>query len=356
MSRALLPVSRVPSSSSASSVAVVGAGLAGLACARTLHDVGYAVTVFEKSRGTGGRCATRREGAWQFDHGAQYFTVRDPQIADMVASWEQAGVVAPWAMRTAVHEAGVWRLRSGADHEPTRFVGVPGMSAIGRALAEGLHVERYTTVSGIERSDSHWKLANSDGQALGAFDLVLVTAPAPQAASLLRTASPQLATAAAQATMHPTWATMLVLAEEPDLPWDAAFVNGHPLLAWVSRDASKPGRSRAGSWVVHATRAWSTSHLEDQREVVARATTAALSELLGVRLEPAFAAAHRWRYAIPDPVLGEPALFDVASGIGAAGDWCGGPRVEGALLSGLRLAQRVLSRATAPSDHQRSRA
>lgn len=326
-------------------VAVIGAGLAGLACARTLADHDIAVTVFEKSRGTGGRCATRRDGPWQFDHGAQYFTVRDARLQPHIASWAQRGIIAPWQGTIAVREQGAWQP---AKAGVRRWVGVPGMSAIGRHLAADLDVQCERRVAHIQREGSQWNLLADTGADLGVFDAVMVCVPAPQAHALLAPVSPALAARTQDAVMHATWATMLVLPERPSLAWDAAFLNDDAVLSWVSRDGSKPGRSAGDLWVLHATRAWSTAHLERDASDVAREMVAAFGALCGHALAPAHAVAHRWRYALPDPVTTDAALFDAAQWLGAAGDWCGGPRVEGALLSGFALAGRVLTHGTAP--------
>jgi hypothetical protein len=183
------------------------------------------------------------------------------------------------------------------------------------------------------------------GADLGAFDVVLTCVPAPQAITLLTPVAPELAKHASTAVMHPTWATMLILRDRTDFAFDGAFLNDDPTLGWISRDSSKPGRADGEAWVLHATRAWTTAHLEEDTAAVASAMSAAFCAAIGTTQVPVHGIAHRWRYALPDPVTADAALYDPARGIGAGGDWCGGPRVEGALLSGIALAGRVLTHA-----------
>jgi predicted NAD/FAD-dependent oxidoreductase len=96
-----------PLSGALPTVAVIGSGLSGLSCERTLADHGFTVTVFEKSRGVGGRMATRRaEDNLSFDHGAQYFTARDSRFKRYVDSWLHDAIVAPWTGRIVVLEEG----------------------------------------------------------------------------------------------------------------------------------------------------------------------------------------------------------------------------------------------------------
>lgn len=325
-------------------VAVIGAGLAGLAAARTLHDHGVDVTVFEKSRGLGGRAATRRDGVWAFDHGAQYATFRDTRLTPWVTSWAEAGILAPWEGRIAIREGGAWR---SAPDGITRWVAVPGMSALGRHLGAGLTLRTGTAVMRADRSSAGWALFDADGVALGVFDRLLMTAPAPQAALLLATGAPSLAAHCADVTFHPCRAVMCVLDRSAPVAWDAAFVNDDPHLAWVARNVSKPGRDAAfETWVLHAPRAHSTETLEADTDEATAPMLRAFRTLLGNDAPSVtYAVGHRWRYAIPDPVLPQDAVWDDDTRAGVAGDWCGGPRVEGALLSGIALAGRVLGAA-----------
>ncbi len=331
-----------PSYTAPKRIAVIGAGLAGLTCARALADHDIDVTVFEKSRGVGGRCATRRDGPWRFDHGAQYFTVRDARLAPLVSSWQQRGFIALWQGALAVRDSGVWQP---AKTGVRRWVGVPGMSALGAHLAQDLRVQLQTQVAHVQREGKQWRLVADSGADLGAFDCVLVCVPSPQAVALLNAIAPALAQEAATSVLHPTWATMLVLEQQPDFQFDGAFLNDDPVLSWISRDTSKPLRFSDEAWVLHASRSWSSDHLEDDAEQVTDTMVSAFARAIGSAVTPIHRVGHRWRYALPDPVTSDTALFDAAQLLGAAGDWCGGPRVEGALLSGMALAGRVLTHA-----------
>jgi predicted NAD/FAD-dependent oxidoreductase len=126
------------------------------------------------------------------------------------------------------------------------------------------------------------------------------------------------------------------------LPFDAAVGSGLE-LAWIACDSSKPGRSsELESWVLHAGPEWSAQHLEDPPEAVGPALLRAAGELLGRPLDrPSHLRAHRWRYALPLATLEEGCLVDEAGSIVVCGDWCAGPRIEGAVLSGLAAARAV---------------
>jgi len=323
-------------------VLVIGAGMAGLACARRLAAEGAHVLVVDKARGAGGRASTRRGDGTSFDHGAQYFTARDAGFAAATAGWVATGVVARWDARIIRLEAG--RLAS-TEPAPERFVGVPRMSALWRHLCADLPVRFGARVAGLRRDQARWRVALDDGGELAErFDDVVVATPSLQAVALLAPVAPALGVLAARASVDPCWAVPVAFATPVQAPFDGAFVEGSP-LAWIARDSSKPGRPTGPDcWVLHASVAWSAQHVDEPADVVAKALLAAFDDVVGGAL-PAVReiAAHRWLYARTRQALGEPCLHDPALRIGACGDWCLGANVEAAWRSGVALAQRMLA-------------
>jgi len=327
-------------SNSSPRVAVIGAGISGLICARTLIDQGVRVNVFEKSRGTGGRMATRRtEDGLRFDHGAQYFTVRDEQFQRYVESWQQDGIVAPWNGRicTLTDSQIEWK-----DRNTPRYVAVPGMNAICKHLAIGLDIKYRCKLQPPLRIDGVWQLTDESGELLDEFDCVITSAPAAQSAELLK-ASRELSQRAAATKMSGCWAAMLAFDKPTELSFDGAFVHNSP-LSWIARNSNKPERGDRETWVLHASPDWTDQHIDEDANVVQRKLIDALSAATRSALPtPIWSACHRWRYAIPLEPLEDRCLFDETLRLGACGDWCNGPRVEGAFLSGLAIADRVLS-------------
>lgn len=318
-------------------VAVVGAGVAGLACARTLRDRGLDVQVFDKGRHPGGRTSTRQQGDLAFDHGAQYFKAVDERFRRAVETWVNRGVAARWTGRI-VEISDDGRVRERSTDEP-RYVGVPGMQAVCGDLAEGLDVTCGVTVESIHRDEDRWSLTTSDGTR-GAFDELVVAVPAPQAARLLTTGFP-LHDAATAVDMVPCWAAMLCVAQPVETDFEAAVVHGSP-LSWIASDGSKPGRGNARrTWVLHASADWSRENLEAEPDEVAPRLLAAFRELVGP-VETRSIRAHRWRYALPETPLGRMPR-DERMRLTLCGDWCLGRSVESAFLSGLEAADRIPS-------------
>lgn len=329
-------------------VLVVGAGIAGLTAARTLADHGHTVQVVEKARAPGGRVATRRvlngdadrpeHASLSFDHGAQYVTARDPRFAAEVEAWHAARLVLPWQGQLAAFDS---EGREAVEDEVTRWVGVPGMSVLGRYLARDLDLACGVTVDGITRdADGPWRASSSISGPIGGFDTVILAVPAPQAVPLLH-ASPALAGTVSAVRVHACWAALVAFDERVKAPFDGAFVSSSP-LGWIARDRSKPRRGFAETWVLHASADWSDAHVGDGADAAAAFLLNAFADLVRAPLPlPVHLSAHRWRYACADPPLAVGALSD-GNGLIVCGDWCHGNRVEGAYLSGLAAAARAL--------------
>ncbi|MEM9702367.1 MAG: FAD-dependent oxidoreductase, partial [Planctomycetota bacterium] len=321
-----------PPETPAPRVAVIGAGIAGLTAARTLQDAGWAVEVFDKGRGVGGRSSTRREGEngeLTFDHGAQYFTVKDDRFRRYVDAWVEQGVVAKWAGRIAALERGELTFKDSAD----RYVGVPCMSSLPRHLASELSVHSRRPVAAIERAGDRWRLRLADGEAADGFDTVLVTAPAPQTAALLDGLT-DLADSVRTARQQASWAALLAFESDLNPPFDGIFLNDQTLpdgspnpLAWASRETSKPKRPGAPDrWVLHAAPDWSEEHVDreptDVLPDMVDAFRSLFKQATGKLIpEPSFSVAHRWRYAqVAAAALADrpgECLFDAERSLGA---------------------------------------
>lgn len=322
-------------------VAIVGAGIAGLTAARTFVEHGHEVVVLDKGRGPGGRASSRRRDGFTFDHGAQYFTVGNEQFRRQVEAWLEEGVVTRWTPRMAVIEPEGSRALT---RESERYVGVPGMSALARHLARDLEVRSRIAVKRLSAGVQGWRIENAAGDTVAQAPVVIVAVPPAQAVPLLATA-PELAEHVQRVRMQPCWVLLLGFAQPIPIGFDAAFVNVGP-LSWVARNTSKPGREGGEAWVLHASATWSEQHLEyDTSKVIELLKAEFARRFSDADLAVAVhAEAHRWRYAQPAEPLAAPCLYDAARRIGVAGDWCGGPRIEGAFLSGVALADCILGR------------
>lgn len=323
-------------------IAIVGAGIGGLTCARRLAQAGVSVQVFDKGRGVGGRMSVRRtENGGVFDHGAQYFTVRDERFREQIQRWLKEGVAAEWTGKIVSLSEGT---ATDTSADTRRYVGAPGMNAIAKYLAADLKVSLQAKVTNVSRDDKLWRLTMEDGLEAGPFDWLILNAPGPQSSELMRE-YPSIVGKIRPAVIAPCWAVMVSFGRRLDVEWDGAFVEDSP-LSWVARNDSKPGRpSSPECWVLHASAEWSIAHLEQSSQGVADELINAFWRANGLSPEePTYKSAHRWRFALPTEPLEQTYLLDEELHVGVCGDWCGGPRVEGAYLSGLALAEAVHTR------------
>jgi renalase len=313
-------------------VVVVGAGLAGVACAVAVARAGVPVRVLERGRTVGGRMASKRIDGRPVDLGAAYFTVRDPEFAQVVARWRTAGLARPWTSELAVLGGGE---RSRAPG-PVRWAAPGGLRSLVAALAEGLPVEVGHTVGHVGPGPV------VDGEPA---DAVVLAMPDPQARRLLDDGSPAAALLDGRG-----WEPVITVAagwahrEWP--PLTAAFVNDHPVLSLVADDGDRRGDG-APVLVTHTTGDVARRHDAEPDGAVAPALDA-LAALLGVRSAPVWTHAHRWRFA--QPAEPREATFHLGDdGVALAGDGWGRSKVETAWRSGTDLGRALVDRLAHPA-------
>ena len=314
-------------------VAIIGAGIAGLSCARELQSHGLSADVYEKSRGPSGRMSTRRTPDWSADHGAQYFTARDPRFIQEVENWIKTGSAAIWKPKLKVYEAGVWR---DSNSEEIRYVGTPNMNSPGKHLAEELSIQYEATISQMQRRSGKWHLqCNEIGDIPTLYDFVVLAIPAPQASILIKDLDDRASRITATGQMKACWTMMAHLPHQLTTDFDAAFIN-QEIISWICQNRSKPMR-QSNLWTIHGNPSWSQENVEISKEDAQDQMLKCLTSL-GFNCKDAEISMHRWRYASGG--LQNPMNFLLLPdiGLGLCGDWLNGGRVEGAWLSGHELA------------------
>ncbi|WP_306250143.1 NAD(P)/FAD-dependent oxidoreductase [Parvularcula sp. IMCC14364] len=308
--------------------AIIGAGVAGLACARRLQDAGWPVTVFEKSRGLGGRLATRRTPqGLTFDHGAPFIRVTE-KAPDLERQLTGTGDAVIWPTAT--------------EHQ---YVGVPSMNAWLKPMAEGIPLRLHTRVIGIAATHDQWQLtleADNAAATSETFDTIICTVPAPQAQEL----TGHLAGFSGvfdRIRMTPCWTLMVAFEERLNLPFD---FQEHPDtgIAKLIRNTAKPGRPQDHDcWVVQADAAWSTDNLELEKEEAAARLLAKFADVAGIPLPAVtYQTAHRWRYALTASAYGVPFLPHPDGSLYLGGDWLLEDTVSDGWRSGNAIADALL--------------
>ncbi len=336
-------------------IAVIGAGMAGIACARTLMQAGHDVHVYERLPQAGGRMRSVSGEHGGFDIGAQYFTVRDPRFE--LALQTTPGLCRPWSVST-LRVLDAQGRQSSAAPAPTEhhWVATPDMQALPLAWAAplwdagrlhlGQRVVRLERQAGSALWSLHLETAEPGSRTQSGFDAVVLALPAPLARQLLQTtpvALPLIQDMAA-VEMAPCWTLTLSypMASQAGLStlgpqWNAARTT-HERAVWVARESSKPARAQSERWVVHASPQWSQEHRADDAPRVLAKMQKAFGEVTRIRVAPRHASAYLWPHAQTLSPLGRSHLWSAESGLGLCGDWCLGRRVEDAFVSGLEMA------------------
>ena len=321
------------------SVAVVGAGMAGITCALTLSLQLKDVKVFELGHHAGGRMASTRVGGYEFDLGAQYFTAQDEVFRGYVETWQSEGLVQPWSGWIVDLDGGNM---IGRGLNEGWYVGVPNMAALVRYLARLCHVQYGCQVGRVHPMDGAWQLLGANAEDLGTFDLVIMAVPPTQAAELLAEVTTSIHDKMADVQMACAWVVGMGYERSIDAPFAAAYMSD-PILNWIARNNSKPSRTDKETWVAHAAPEWSEKHSTRSEASVISQMVQAFRAAVGVRIpEPEVATARYWTETVTVNPARHPYLLDSTRRVGVCGDWCLGPRVESAFQSGMKIAEHVL--------------
>ncbi len=325
---------------------VVGAGLTGLVAASELQRSGVDAVVLDKGRGVGGRLATRRIGERVFDHGAQFFTVRDAEFKHHVDEWLRAGVVREWCRGFT---QGDETLR---DDGHSRYCGVSGMTGIAKHLAANLDVHSGVRVESIVARDGGWNATTDAGAGWRAASLLL-TPPVPQSLALVEAGGFMLDAEThahlARIAYDPCIAVMTTFANIVTLPAPGAVqIEGGEPVYWIADNNRKGVSPRASAITIHAGADFSRANWETEDALIVEMLTEHARKFLrdadgqplgNVALETW--QVKRWRYSKPTVLHAERCLAVRTPPLVFAGDAFGGARIEGAVLSGLMAAEQL---------------
>jgi predicted NAD/FAD-dependent oxidoreductase len=331
-------------------ICAVGAGIAGLVAAARLAKEGYSVIVLDKGRGVGGRMNVRRFSAGTFDHGAQFFSIKDPRFASMVSEWIELGLVTEWSQGFSSFDG------TQINPDQTYYRSLSGMNAVAKHLAAGLNIHRQTRVTRVSLVDEAWTICAEDRR----FEAraLIMTPPVPQTLEILEHSHVELLEDDRRIlngiAYDPCIAMMVVLSGQSNVPEPGGlFGSGEP-IQWIADNTTKGISSGAPHVTIHAGPAFSREHWHSDDETVKNLLVSAAQPWLGSDIKAY--QVHRWRYSKPIATLSESCYsLDIARPLILAGDAFGGPRVEGAALSGLAGAETLFADASlAPSNRSRN--
>lgn len=347
-------------------IAIVGAGIAGLTCAQQLQQAGYRVVVLEKSRGVGGRMATRRLEEARANHGARYlegFPEQPTAFSQLLTTLLKHGIIFPWQKAAYVLPAEPEKALQPLQPQLPRYQARRGMSAIAKFLSQGLDIRFSQRLVGLDLSqlstypDSCWQLTSLSQQAeatrFNSTALVLAI-PAPQAFELCepllaRGLAPEFVRALQDAVYEPCIAAIAGYEAEhrmevANLDWQTLEGEGHPILDWVGIEPNSEQSTTTTIGVFQSTAAFASSHFESDSLTTIGKTLLETAAQYGSPwlATPSWMQVHRWRYAFPKRPYPAPWLqAPTEQLLLCGGDWCGGTGITSAFDSGLAIAERL---------------
>lgn len=343
-------------------IAIIGAGVAGLAAAHKLRSdrPELEITIFEKSRGVGGRAATRRANSALFDHGAQYVKGGSPDVERLLRHTLPHDTLRNISLPVWTFDRnGVIVEGDPQQNDQPKWTYSDGLTRLAKELARDLDVRTQTRIERIERRDHEYVLIDDAGREVGSANAILLTPPAPQTRSLIAASTldhdtQPLLDELGKARYRPC--LTITLGFDPilrDRPF-YALVNtdkAHP-LSWLAYEHTKPDRATDGQHVLIAQMApqWSRDHWDDNLLTLTDRVTTMLRALLNEELPPPrWADRQGWRYALPDDGSDFNALNNAIPGVFFAGDFTVGQgRVHRAIEEGRRVADRISAFMIAP--------
>lgn len=305
---------------------IVGAGISGLVTARNLAAADVSTIVFDKGRSVGGRLATRRIGDARLDHGAQFMTARSDAFAAQLADWQERGL------------ADVWCHGFDSDDGHPRWIGVNGMNSLAKDLANDLDVRVDHRVFAAAWDDGEWLITCDDASTVTASHLVL-TAPTPQSFSFVFEAVGTLPRELSSADHDRTIALLAALDSPSALTGTGARHEPSTDIAFIVDHAIK-GISRVPAITMNTSPAWSERYWDAPPEETEQALVDLIAPFLG-SASIVEQQVKKWRFATPRATWSTPCWSDEEFQLVVAGDAFGGPRVEGAFLSGLAAAETI---------------
>ena len=305
-------------------IAIIGAGISAAACASELLKKGFDVTVFEKSRGAGGRLSSKYLGEYKVDLGAQYFSVTDAKFLQQVIKWEEQGLL------KQLNSIGVGEF----------YISTDRLNLLAKNLFGPIKLIAQTRIANIVRKGKSWQLTDEIDNQYSDFDEIVLSAPPQQTADLLVDISPDLSELARSVKMLPCWTLVAIFSEPLKTAFGHFAIDQGVFSRLVCHNAKAVDDTDGEAWVLQANSLWSEQHIDADREEVSQMLLdefLSLCSLNSSQLEQTHI--HRWLYSQADQPLNQGALHQ--DGIGLCGDWLSSGDVQGAYLSGIQLASLV---------------
>ena len=320
-------------------IAIIGAGISGLTVAKELAKLNE-IVVFDKSRGIGGRMATRRVDGYHFDHGAQFFTAESEEFKELCQKAKSDGIIEEWNCNFAEITGNKINKKCQFGNDKAHFIAKPQMNSLCKYMGKDLNILLSKKISSVNFDNSKWTLKTLENEIFEDFDYLILAIPSHQAVNLIP-ANFKYFDIVANIKMYGCFTLMLGFHEDINLEFDAALVK-ESNISWISVNSSKPERPKGLSLVVNSSNKWADENIEEELEIIKEKMITSLKEIINFDFNNIdYQNIHRWSYANAALRKGDKSLFDKSLNLGICGDYLISGRVENAFLSGLDLYKNI---------------
>lgn len=315
-------------------IAIIGAGISGLSLAYMLNDKAK-ITIFEKSRGMGGRMSTRRAEPYFFDHGAQYFTIRTKEFKDFTQKFIDNSILQKWDACYAKFDGVKMIYKKNWLDDEERYVATPSMNSFSKFLAKNLNILLNTKITCLKKHKEKWQIYDDNNNLYENFDWVVSSIPSVQALDILPSTF-KYYSQIESIRMQPLYSIMLGFKDKLNIEFDAAHITNSD-LSWIAVNSSKPDRGDIYTLILNSSYQYATENLDNEKAMKHLFWEA--QKILNLDLAIAeYKSIHYWKYANNEINNQLPSLIDFNQNIALCGDWSEGGRVEGAFISAYKLA------------------
>lgn len=328
-------------------IAIIGAGVSGLAIAKELSRNDFTIDIFEKSRGRGGRAGTKRVDNLNFDLGAQYLNSFDDEFQTVIEDMKKNNVVDIWNGKFGNLKE---KYIEPIFLEDEIYVGVPKMGTLVHYIFDKSDISNIffkTKITDTEIRADKWVLIDSDGKEYDNYDYVICSIPAVQAKDIFNNYK-NVVSKLNKVQYTPRYAIAIMLNNKLDFEYDGLFIENkkrkNKAIRWIARNNSKPGRGSEEIWVIHTDKKWSAQNLERSNESILNYVIEEFKEIMDLEeLNINKTYIHLWRYAIASTFLDENNLWIPDIKLGFCGDYFNGKNINSAYMSGLKLGIKLLN-------------
>jgi renalase len=314
---------------------IVGAGAAGLVLGRALHEMvatrGGVFIILEKSRGVGGRMATRRDGQVIYDHGAQFLKIYDQQLKNLVKELLDQKIITTWFQK-----------------ERQDFLAAPkGMTQVAKYWSRALPIEFSQKVVKIETTfKNSIHLICESGRIFNAKQ-VFLTCPLPQSLELLKKSSIEYPSELDTVNYASAVVGLFeVITKDPAVKNFCFEDQASEKIYSVSNQASKKVSPQLAFTVV-MNPSWSQTNFEFSEAELQNQLQQEFEnfcKMRGLKLEVVRAQVKKWRYSHPLGKFEKPfVICGENQNVFLLGDAFGGPSIQGAITSALSVAKKIFS-------------